>query len=264
MKKSNIIIIIGIGSSFMLTFGFLNLKKFFVRDENMITHTDNGSHGPHWHTLFGGKIDKESRIINVFETDKGIVINNSLSIITNNWMRGVIVNNTAVTGFPYLKGSQYEEYRLASILEWSHSENLEAIIKVSHTSGCGLSFFATDYALNSNQYKHQKNLSINIIGLIYEMNTFDMEELNESTGNLRFSEDYCGYVPYDEDEINFIGRIQNIRKHSLGDIHGHLIAIHITPDFSMDFFIADTNLSIKLENNALVNGIAWIQGTLET
>lgn len=31
----------------------------------------------------------------------------------------------------------------------------------------------------------------------------------------------------------------------------------------MDFFVARTNLSITLEKNKNIRGIAWIQGTLE-
>jgi len=234
-----------------------------VHTDSKITHTDKGSHGPHWYTIFDEKIDKKACVIKAFEIGEKLYINDSLSIMTNGWMRGVITNNFVVTGFPYIKSFKYEKCELASIIEWSHSKNLEAIIKVSHESGCGLAFFATDYAFNKNNYKDQKNLSINIVGLVYEMYEFDVKELNEPASEIKFSEDYCGYFPCSEDEIDFIGRIQDILEYFLDDIAGYLITVKITPDFGMNFFIAHTNLSIELEKNKLVRGIAWVQGTLE-
>lgn len=231
-----------------------------------VTQTDTGSHGIHWQVIFDKEADTKQlmdRFVKAIETGKKLAVNNTLEVITDPLMRGVIHNNSVITGFPYLKGLKYEQFELDSITEWSHAENLEAVVKVSHASGCGIYFFATDYAIHKNIYKTQKELSINVVGLIYDLYEFSVQEWNQGVDKISFDEDFCAYFPKSEDEIEFIGRIQHMQEYSLGEVAGHLITVGITPDFSMEFFIAGTNLAISIENNKHVRGIAWIQGTLE-
>jgi hypothetical protein len=203
------------------------------------------------------------RFVKALETGQKLTLNDSLDVITDPLIRGIIHNNSVITGFPYLKGFKYEQFELDSIAEWSHADNLEAVIMVSHISGRDIYFFATDYAIHKNIYKAQKTLSINVVGLIYHLYEFSVQEWNQGTDKISFSEDFCAYFPISEDEIEFIGRIQHAQKHSLGEITGYLITVGITPEFSMEFFVADTNLGISIENNKHVRGTAWIQGTLE-
>lgn len=231
-----------------------------------VTQTDTGSHGIHWQVIFDKETDTKQlmdRLVKAIETGKKLAVNDILEVITDPLIRGIIHNNSVITGFPYLKGLKYEQFELASIAEWSHAENLEAIINVSHISDRDISFFATDYAIHEKIYKTQKTLSINVVGLIYNLYEFSVQEWNQGTDKISFHEDFCAYFPKSKDEIEFIGRIQHTQKHSLGEISGHLITVGIAPEFSMEFFIAGANLAISIENNKHVRGIAWIQGTLE-
>lgn len=244
---------------------FSNLKSRCLHGIK-VTQTDTGSHGIHWSTIFDPHVDANylmSRLVKTIETGQKIVVAPKITVMTGPVLRGIVHNDEVVTGFPYIKGYSYQHFKTSSITEWSHADNLEAVIEVSHASGCALSFFATDYAVNKQVYKTQKNLTLNVIGLVYELGYFNAQEWNRQSKSLTFSQDFCGYFPKSEDEIQFIGRIRDIKDHALGDINGHSITIGITPDFAVEFFIAHKNLSINLEKNTSVHGIAWMQGTLE-
>jgi len=169
-----------------------------------------------------------------------------------------------LTAFPHWKGSKYEKFTVSKIIQWSHSENLEAIVQVEHQSGCGVSFFATDYVFNKVKYQKEKNLQINIVGLVYKLEEFDAQEANKSVQEISFSEDFCGYVPTEfPDEVNFIGKIRTVHEHFLGTIPGFILTISFTPDFTIDVFIAKTNCEIDIKAENHVAGWAWLIGTLE-
>lgn len=262
---------------------FSNLKSKYMHGIK-VTQTDIGSHGNHWGLIFDKETDMarlKDRLAEAFTTGKQYPVNNSLCVITDPLIRGIFYKDSILTAFPYFKGSNYGQFEMESIVEWSHTDNLEAIIKVLHASGCGISFFVTDYAMNKNIYKTRKKLSINIVGVLDSLSEFDVkkfnQEVNKAERKVEFEENFCCFYPIglsfavsgkssdmaSEDIIEFIGRIQHVQDHSLGEIAGYLITVGLTPDFSMEFFIARTNLSIELEKNKHVTGIAWVQGTLE-
>jgi hypothetical protein len=243
-----------------------NLKSKYLYDIK-VTQTDTGSHGINWHAIFDQTEDAQQlmgRLVQAIEVGKKLTVSDSITVMTDSVIRGIIHNEAVITGFPYLKGFIYEQFKPTSIAEWSHADNLEAVVEVSHLSGCSLGFFATDYAINKSIYKTQKDLSINVVGLIYDLSEFNAHEWNQRADKqLTFSQDFCGYFPISEDEIQFIGRIQNTQEHSLGEIGGYLITVGITPGINVEFFIAKKNLFIELVKGKAVHGIAWMQGTLE-
>lgn len=228
-----------------------------------VTQTDTGSHGIHWNALFNEDVNKMERFVKAIETGKKLTVNDSLAVITDPLMRGVTYNDIVITGFPYLKGFSYEQFQINSIAEWSHAENLEAVIKVTHVSSRDISFFATDYAIHKNIYRTQKTLSINVVGLVYSLSEFNVQEWNQGLDKIKFSPDFCGYFPISEDEIEFTGRIEHMQEYSLGEIDGYLITVGITIGFSMECFVIRANLSTEPEINKSVCGTAWILGTLE-
>lgn len=229
-----------------------------------VTQTNKGSHETHWYSVFDTNTQQQvliDRITNGIETGKKITIHNSLDIITDPIMRNIVRGNYVITGFPYLRGLRYDQYEVKIITEWSHVDNREAVIKARHTSGCGIDFFATDYAINKDIYKTGKELAITIVGLVYVMSEFKAD--GPPVDGFTLAEDFCGYFPRSADEIQFIGRIQHVAEHSLGEIAGYLFIVGITPDFAMEFFIARHRLSFELTHNKHVSGVAWIQGTIE-
>ena len=233
-----------------------------------VTQTDKGHHADHWHGIYGKQYNTQhavDRSIKAIQTGKKYEIGNSTYLIVDPLIRSIAHHNIAVTGFPYVKGSTYGQFSVVSVQEWSHTKNLEAVITARHTSGCALYFFATDYAFHKNIYKTQKKLSINVVGLVYDLCIFDVESWSKNEHNLIFNADFCGYFPKtgSPEEIKFMGRIQHMREHTVGEISGQMITVGITPDFAMEFFVANITLSPEIQTGTQVEGIAWIQGTLE-
>jgi hypothetical protein len=240
---------------------FFNL---FQRTAVQVIPTDTGSHGVHRYALFGESFEDVviGRIQQLLKTSPHRIDRNTF-VMTDPFIRGVVYEDTMITAFPYAKGDNYHHCQTHAIHEWKHSRCLEAIIEAKHQSDCRIVFFATDYAINKNIYKQQKNASVNLIGLIYFLETFNSKNSEMPMGT-KLSESFCGFLPGPEkDTIDFVGHITNIKEYALHGISGFMIALKITPDFVLDFFIAHVNLKIELTLNQQVCGLAWIQGTLE-
>ena len=243
--------------------------SFFNNDKVNINYINKGSHGDHWFGLFN-EVSPEI-ILNFCDSsiEGGIEVigNKDISVITNNLVRAIFNENLILSAFPYFKSSEYEEIEVVSIDEWEHVEGLEAIVKCNHSSGCAIDFFPTDYVFNKEVYKKKQKLSVNITGFIYSLDSFDMPKFNKENDNkLKFSDSFCGYLPFDNDSpatIQFVGVIDKIEEISERNISGFLIKIKITPDLSLDMFLSAKNLNMDLELGELVSGVAWIQGTLE-
>ncbi len=249
-------------------------KNEIPKNQVPIAHTDEGSHGRHWYTMFG-RADTAvlmQKINDAMQAGEPKTINKNTFFVDGSSIRTVVQNGVGITGFPYWKGPRYENIETKLITEWAHVDHLEAIVTAGHSSGCRLDFFAIDYAFHKEQYRNQKNISANIVGLIYVLEDFDAVAVNEeraaqnpqAESSLKFSGDFCGYFPGDvPDEISFIGNIKAIQEHALGEVAGFIITITLTPDFSIDAFIAKTNLKIDLALNKQVTGLLWMIGTLE-
>lgn len=250
------------------------MLSFFKKNQVPIAHTDEGSHGRHWYTMFG-KADTTvlmQKINDAMQSGEQKTIDKNTFFVDGANIRTVVQNGIGITGFPYWKGSRYENVETALITEWSHADNLEAIVQAGHSTGCRLDFFAIDYAFHKEQYTNQKNISVNVVGLIYVLEDFDAAAINQeraaqnprTESSLKFSGDFSGYFPGDfPDEISFIGNIKAIQEHALGNVEGFIITITLTSDFSIDAFIAKTNLKIDLILNKQVTGLLWLIGTLE-
>lgn len=240
------------------------MSSSFQQEKVKVISTHKGSHGDHW---FGLYREKDTQLImdTVIKTvhNGNKFFNEQVVVITDNAIRVLVKNSSIMSGFPFCKGTRHESFEIHSIEEWEHSENLEARIMVKHSSGCAISFFATDYSFNKDIYKNQKQISVNMIGLAYIIQDFDSDGFNAGT-EMKFSDDFCGYMPGEvQDDINFIGCIQNIQEYSLGDIEGFILRMKITAFCDIDMFVAKSNVQTNIEINKRVCGYAWIQGTLE-
>jgi hypothetical protein len=241
--------------------------SFFQRNKVKTTYTKKGSHSKHWYGVYSHETEYDTLknyFLDAVVKGQEKIIDKNITIIENPLVRAVSYRDEIITGFPHWKGAQYEPVETNLITEWSDSYYLEAVIQVAHASGCKLNFFATDYAFNKNTYKKDKNLAVNIVGFAYVLENFDVNAINNQRKDVQFSDNFCGYFPSDEsDEINFIGKIHNIKEHTLSTIEGFIITVSLTPDLNLDVFIAKTNLKIDLSLNKHVTGLIWLMGTLE-
>jgi len=244
----------------------LEKLKILPKDSIKITQTDIGGHGNHWHLLFGD-IDTslvEKKFDDAVEAAEQTKFGNNITFFNNGLIRAIAYKNEIFTGFPYLKGSKYENFQVDAIEEWSQVNNLEAIVFVGHDIGFGLAFFATDYAINKEIYKTQKNLKIKISGFIYSITSFDIEQKGKEQ-QIEFSEDFCCFFPRKEEDgvIYFIGKIKDIREHSANQIDGVIIKLDLVPEFEVELFVAKNNIKTDIKIGQHIEGNAWIQGTME-
>lgn len=247
--------------------------SLFKKTAVKTTSSRKGSHGDHWYTLYAHNtpIDDIMRdTMQKLEASPKVVINKTTTIFNDAAIRAIQYKNTIISGFPHWKGTHYEQVETKLITEWSHAKRLEAVVTVIHpTVGNRLDFFATDYAFHSETYKSQKNISVNIVGLAYFLESVDMTAMN-TEGMPPFSANFCGYVPSDtQDEIEFIGRVLEVREHNLGNISGYIATIcpvldeQSNPAMTLDIFVAKSNLRTELNINQHVTGLVWLIGTLE-
>lgn len=242
-------------------------------------YTKNGSHARHWYAVFdaeGVQNKLYDRFTHALETGERQSISKQVYFVEDPLIRAVIYKDELLTAFPRWQGDKYQKCETLEIIEWSHTSGLEAILYVRHNSGCAIHFFAADYAQNKSIYTSEKNISVNLIGFVYSMHLFTetevkldfsaVENMENYTGprTLKMGAGFCSYMPGEElDEVEFVGHIKELREHTLGDIAGYLFSINITPDLSVDMFIARANLSFDLSVGLQVSGLAWMQGTLE-
>lgn len=240
--------------------------SFFKRNKVKVHYTHQGSHGKHWYSIFTMEDSPElfmKHITDSLETGVHKKIGANTIIIDGPLTRSIVHKNSLESGFPCWKGTKYEQYTTASVTEWTHSHALEAVIRVGDKDKRALTFFATDYAINKERYKNEENITANIVGCAYSINTFNPELMTLENG-LQLSEDFCGYFPGDDaDEIIFIGKVQNINAHQLGTITGFIVTINITSENSLDIFVAQSKMTDDIEINKTVMGTAWLLGCLE-
>lgn len=246
--------------------------SFFKKKTNKITYTQDGSHGRHWYGLLGRAISDleiEKIYSELFSnpTDAHLNDKDKALVITNDMVRGFIKDHTVITIYPYLRSLVQLPLEISFISEWSHSDGLEAIVHAGHSCGAGINFFATDYVINKEIYKENKQIDVKIMGFTYmvkepDTGQFKLPGINGQEYTV--GENFCGYIPGDlSDEINFIGKIFKIQKRCLNYINGFIITVGITLDFNIDIFVAEACLDFELVENKSISGYAWITGTLE-
>lgn len=206
--------------------------------------------------------------MHTIESAEPTIVNKNTVLLNSSTIRAVQYKGTIISGFPRIKGTRYTQLETKIVTEWKHSNRLEAIITaVQPSMGNRLDFFATDYALNSATYKEQKDISANLIGLAYLLESFDGSKFDARHS---FSEEFCGYFPFEApDEISVIGIVQDVREYNFGDIAGYITTLCIAlnsedqPGMILDVFVAKSNLHTELVIGKQVAGPVWLVGTLE-
>lgn len=247
--------------------------SFFFKKTNKITSTNTGDHTRHWYCLYGPGHPECIFNLMVENIKKNINnsieqnLSNNLEILNGDNIRSIINGEKIISAFPYFRGSRHEKLKVHSITEWDHVKGVEAIVTTKHHSGAPIRFFATDYSFNSDTYKYNSEINLNIVGLAYNLEDMDLDSLDFKNPNgekVQVSEDFCSYLFAKElDEINLIAKIYKIKQLNLGDISGFLVTVNMAENFLIDIFIAKENLNIELIENKHIFGTIWLLGTLE-
>lgn len=241
----------------------------FKKNVIKVVQTDQGQHGQHWFTLYNSPLDTDKLWQRVVETAANgkQIIKDKIGIATGDSMRVELetVNNSVITTFPYFKGNYYQPFKTALISEWSHVDNIEAIITVEHAEGPQLKFFATDYAFHKKSYQENENISLNLVGMGYSIKDFEKLKFSDTSEiKIQIEDDFCGFFPdEDPDTIFFVGHVQQFEICNLSEVEGYKLVVDIAPKLFIEIFIAKINLSTELVLGKHISGYAWLQGTLE-
>ena len=179
-------------------------------------------------------------------------VDDDIAVITGPSSRVVLAEDEVVSGFPFLKGEQFENCQVRAVTESPDSDGLEAVVTVVHESGFELNFFATDYAFNDDHYEEDSEIKVNLIALAYGVRP--AQSIEEDTALVPM-ENLASYVAN--------GTVSDLTEHKLGEIKGWLVKLQVSPDLNLPFFVRHENVSIQLAVGKQVEVALWLSGTTE-
>lgn len=258
------------------------------KSEIDIVLDDQGSHGDNFGSLLGFHLVNSqdgSQFINemvvLSSIQEPIYKNNTLNISEVDFketggdlelikIRTIKSKDKIISAFPYLKTIYMLPFETKQIIEWSHVGKLEAEIIGGGRDTFGFGFFATDYAINKNEYKSNKKININVSAFGLVLDKSDLTEF----GDTKVSPDFATYMPNSDiprpTYYDFIGTLNHFKEYKLTkDIQGYILNIKLInqedqPDFfTIDMFINRENMRItKLNDGMKVSGVLWFQGEI--
>jgi hypothetical protein len=184
---------------------------------------------------------------------------------------GNVSNGTVLSAYPYIKTKYSLPFETKKIIEWSHIANMEAEIQGGGRDTFGLSFFATDYAINKRRYKTEKKLNIRISAVGLVLDKSDLTGINGTP----LSPDFSTYMPSKDipspTYFDFIGVLVDYKECQISnDNLGYIINVKLIneeddPDFfTIDLFINKQNMRFSdLAIGMKVAGALWLQGEIE-
>lgn len=249
-----------------------------------IVSIDNGSHGDNWGGAIGFEFlnsENGGKLINHYMaassiqeptfTKNGVGIHQLFFQANRPFgIRTLNSGENVLSAYPYLQTSYTLPFTTKQIVEWSHIGNLEAEIKGGGRDTFGFGFFATDYAINRDQYLSNQNLEINVsaVGLV-----LDKSNITE-IGGQKVSDDFASYMPNHDiprpTYYDFIGVLIDFQPVSISESNeGFIIKVKLInepsdPDFfTVDMFINKENMRIEqLEKGMKITGALWFQGEI--
>jgi hypothetical protein len=209
----------------------------------------------------------ENPVVKINET--GFENSNNIKIrtITKN---GNLSNGAILSAYPYLKTKFELPFETKKIIEWSHIAKLEAEIQGGGRNTFGLSFFATDYAVNRQKYKTDKNLNVKISAIALVLDKSDLSEINGTP----VSSDFSTYMPSKDiprpTYFDFTGVLNNYSECKLNnENYGYVINVKLINQendpnfFTIDMFINKENMRFTdLKEGMKVAGAFWLQGEI--
>ena len=251
--------------------------KLFKKN-NPIKYKKTGSHGDHWSAIFGFETFENNKQLAIDEINETIAtggkepLPNGGTRISSEAIRpGFVVQlnkeGTVDVAFPVLETLEVTPFEIKEILEWEHVQNTEAQIAGGGEKRFALTFYATDYLINREKYRTQKQLNVNLSGLGYVIKS--AKEMPEN-----FSEKFSGYMPseHGDDIFDFVGPILKIKikKTKEGDVKGYILQIGLVQDmdgtgysFAPEIYFNAENMRLEtMEKGDKVTGAFWLHGCL--
>ena len=244
-----------------------NASERAKKDDSIeISSIDNGSHGDNFGGLIGFHFlnsPNGGQLINEYIAyaavqksnlrKNGLAIHEVLFENTNKLgIRALKAGESIHSAYPYLPTNYTVPFTTKEIIEWSHVDNVEAEIKGGGRDTFGFGFFPTDYAVNKDKYKANKNLDIKVsaIGLV-----LDKSDLTEIGGH-SISADFASYMPNKDiprpTYYDYIGVLMDFTPITIAEKNkGYLTKVKLinepeNPDFfTVDMFINEENMRIK-------------------
>ncbi|MEN2399935.1 hypothetical protein GKZ90_0009115 [Flavobacterium sp. MC2016-06] len=185
------------------------------------------------------------------------------------------IDEESRTAFPVIKTDFFIDVVNKQINEWDNVNNLEAIIIGGGRDTFGLTFFATDYAINSAKYKSTKNLNIELSGIIYTLEIGSLPDTTPDGPN--YSEGFTMYMPNKEMSelgcFDFIGQLEDFREIEIlyeKPVKGYILKIRLItnedhPDFfTIEMFVNKENMRFEnLEIGMKLTGLFQLQGQIK-
>lgn len=177
------------------------------------------------------------------------------------------------TIFPEVKTDYALDFETKEINEWENASNMEAIVAGSGRDTFGLWFYATDYAKNKDVYLTQKNLNINISGIIFVLDIHKNFDLPDGT---KMGDDFTAYMP-NKDVPNyacfdFIGKLIDFRETEVlpdKSVKGYILKLKLINNeemedfFTIDVFVNKENMRFEtLTKGMMLTGAVQFQGKI--
>lgn len=241
-----------------------------------IDKTTTGSHGDHWKAVYGfNTFDEEfllKEMSDLMDKQKGVVIRSNyerLEQFDGRLGMSLIANypkHKMITAYPVLKSDETIPFETRKIIEWNHSDNIEAQIVGNGRGLFGLKFFATDYCENKDVYRSKKDLNVSLSGLLYVVKY--TEKLPT-----RFATDAVAYMPNtdlpNDSAMDFFGNVLSVEPYRSKIIEGFILNCklinhpEIEDCFNLEMFVNKNNMRMdEIKKNDRISGCCWLQGRI--
>lgn len=217
-------------------------------------------------TFIGDHLKTSTPEISVYEMTYGDVI-----------FRGAKTADGSIrTIAPHVRATKSIDVVNQKINEWEHTNDLEAVISGGGRDTFGVTYFATDYAINKDIYHNQPKLDILFSAILFVLAESETDIHNEGQ-DITLSEGFVGYMPHKQLAefgcFEFIGTVENFYRNNVlerGNAEGYIVKIKlINNDEIEDFFTIPMFVNIEnmrfaeLRKGMKVSGVFQLLGEIK-
>jgi hypothetical protein len=184
----------------------------------------------------------------------------------------VKVQKQLKTVYPMIQTRNVLSVETNEINEWANVEQLEAVIAGTGRDTFGVTYFATDYALNRDKYLSTKKLNIELSAICY---TLDIAGEKSFNGHPDASNDFTAYLP-NKDLVSigcydFIGVLKTFKAVSIFDnrVQGYILTVELLKNpnikdfFILEMFVNQDNMKFEgLFMGMKLTGLFQLQGKI--
>ncbi|WP_347216047.1 hypothetical protein [Chryseobacterium sp.] len=184
-----------------------------------------------------------------------------------------ILSDDLNTIFPEVKTEFSLNFEPKEIREWENVYDKEAVIGGLGRETFSLWFFATDYVENRNKYLTQKQLNVNVSGIVFVLDLHQSFDLPDGT---KTDDEFTAYKPSqdlpDYGCIDFIGKVLDIKETEVledGSVKGFILKLRLITNtevenfFTIDAFVSKENMRFEtLTIGMQVAGAMQLQGKI--